>query len=128
MLSFSTFPGSGSFDESRYAQAVASLPEERMRAAAAVIARQRPATANGVCFILLEDEHGTVNLIVPPDLYRRERLIVRTEPMMVAEGVFERHPEAGGGVNVLCKRLTTFSGSDFRAVAPPVQSFAQGRR
>src|SRR4029078_10880433 len=29
-------------------------------------ARQRPATANGVVFMLLEDEFGQVNLIVPP--------------------------------------------------------------
>ena len=30
-----------------------------------VVARQRPGTANGIVFILLEDEHGTINLIVP---------------------------------------------------------------
>ena len=30
-----------------------------------VIARQRPATAKGVTFMLLEDERGTLNLIVP---------------------------------------------------------------
>ena len=40
-----------------------------------VVARQRPGTAKGVCFMLLEDEHGTVNLIVPPDLFERRRLV-----------------------------------------------------
>src|SRR3989441_195256 len=30
------------------------------------VARQRPATANGVVFMLIEDEFGAVNLIVPP--------------------------------------------------------------
>src|SRR5207248_1506893 len=33
------------------------------------VARQRPATANGVVFMLLEDEFGQVNLIVPPAVY-----------------------------------------------------------
>ena len=37
-----------------------------VRVAGMVIARQRPATANGVLFMLLEDEWGTANLIVPP--------------------------------------------------------------
>ena len=37
------------------------------------IARQRPATAKGIVFMLLEDEHGQVNLIVPKDVYERHR-------------------------------------------------------
>ena len=37
-----------------------------VRIAGLVVARQRPATANGVVFMLLEDEHAQVNLIVPP--------------------------------------------------------------
>ena len=35
------------------------------------VARQRPATANGVVFMLLEDELGQMNLIVPPQVYER---------------------------------------------------------
>ena len=38
----------------------------RVAVAGMVVARQRPATANGVVFMLLEDEHAQVNLIVPP--------------------------------------------------------------
>jgi error-prone DNA polymerase len=123
-----------------------------------VMARQRPATANGVCFLLLEDEHGTVNLVVLPPVYRRDRLAVRTEPLVVAEGTLERHASAGGAVNVVVRRLRALEtpdrplaevhelrapeaapaaaeeplaaagGAAFRAVAPPVQSFTQGRR
>ena len=33
-------------------------------------------------FILLEDEFGTVNLVVPPAVYERHRLLVRTEPLL----------------------------------------------
>jgi len=53
------------------------------------VARQRPATANGVVFMLLEDEHGQVNLIVPPAVYERHRALVRAEPLLLARGRFE---------------------------------------
>ncbi len=54
------------------------------------IARQRPSTANGIVFMLLEDEHGQVNLIVPPPVYERHRAIVRAEPLLLVHGRFER--------------------------------------
>ena len=41
----------------------------RVRVAGLVVARQRPATANGITFMLLEDEFGAINLIVPPPVY-----------------------------------------------------------
>ena len=68
------------------------------------IARQRPATANGVVFMLLEDEHGQVNLIVPPQVYERHRAIVRGEPLILAHGRFERVER---NQNVLVRRLET---------------------
>ena len=61
-----------------------------MAIAGLVVARQRPATANGVVFLLLEDEHGQVNLIVPPQVYDRYRALVRGEPLLLARGRFER--------------------------------------
>jgi len=63
-----------------------------------VIARQRPATAKGVTFMLLEDEHGTLNLIVPPPVHERCRIAVRGEPLVIADGKLERRE---GIVNVL---------------------------
>ncbi len=56
-----------------------------------VVARQRPTTANGVLFMLLEDEHGQVNLIVPEAVYERNRAVVRGETLILARGRFERH-------------------------------------
>ncbi|MDE3069505.1 MAG: error-prone DNA polymerase, partial [Acidobacteriota bacterium] len=130
-----------------------------------VIARQRPATAKGVTFLLLEDEWGTVNVIVPPALYERRRLAIRAEPLLLARGRLERHPEAGGAINLLAGELCELresteetaeparlevrgsrsedgatgpagQGEELRAtgtegfapVAPPVTSFARGRR
>jgi error-prone DNA polymerase len=74
----------------------------RVRVAGLVVARQRPATANGVTFMLLEDEHGTINLIVPPPIHERFRLAVRAEPLVLATGRLERHE---GTVNVLVDRI-----------------------
>jgi error-prone DNA polymerase len=62
----------------------------RVVVAGMAIARQRPSTANGIVFMLLEDEHGQVNLIIPPPVYERHRAIVRGEPLLVAHGRFER--------------------------------------
>ena len=53
----------------------------RIEIAGLVVARQRPATAKGIVFMLLEDEVGVVNLIVPPPVYERCRLAVRTTPL-----------------------------------------------
>ncbi|MGN6798117.1 MAG: DNA polymerase III subunit alpha [Gaiellaceae bacterium] len=55
------------------------------------IARQRPATANGIVFMLLEDEHGQANLIIPPQVYEQNRAVIRGEPLLLARGKLERH-------------------------------------
>jgi error-prone DNA polymerase len=112
-----------------------------------VIARQRPSTANGVTFLLLEDEHGTLNVIVPRKLYERRRQVIRTDPLVLVEGRLERYARGGGAVNLLAAQIeplreaagplasvTPLHGhgqdapEDFASVAPPVMSFAQGRR
>ncbi len=149
-----------------------------------VIARQRPGTANGTMFLLFEDEYGTVNLIVPRDVYERHRHLARAEPLLLARGRLERHQEgapralwsAAPGdhrdeevirpvINLLVRELEPLErfldaelargavcrgdvhrlrvpasgrpaeqadgaevGSSMRAAAPPIQSFAMGRR
>jgi error-prone DNA polymerase len=70
----------------------------RVRVAGLVIARQRPATAKGVTFMLLEDELGTINLIVSPPVHDRFRLAVRSEPLVLASGRLERRE---GTANVI---------------------------
>jgi error-prone DNA polymerase len=67
-----------------------------------VTARQRPETANGITFMLLEDERGSVNLIVPPPVYDRHRTLVRTAPLLRARGRLERRE---GTINVLVADL-----------------------
>ena len=71
-----------------------------------VVARQRPATANGVVFMLLEDEHGQMNLVVPPPVYDRQRALVRGEPLLLARGRFERFER---NRNVVVEELVTLA-------------------
>jgi error-prone DNA polymerase len=78
----------------------------RVAVAGMAVARQRPATANGVVFMLLEDEHGQVNLIVPPPVYERFRAIVRGEPLLLARGKLER---VRANQNVLVCALETLA-------------------
>ena len=77
------------------------------------VARQRPSTAKGVVFMLLEDEFGQVNLIVPPQVYERHRAIVRGEPLILARGVFERVER---NQNVVVRELETLGAARAQAL------------
>ncbi len=74
----------------------------RVAIAGMTVARQRPSTANGIVFMLLEDEHGQVNLIVPPAVYDRHRAAVRAEPLVLARGRYER---VGENRNILVSEI-----------------------
>ena len=93
-----------------------------VRVGGLVVARQRPGTAKGITFLLLEDEHGTVNVIVSPQIYERERLTVRTEPLVVIEGRLERHASAGGAINIVARGVTRLEVGD--RVAAQVKDFS----
>ena len=67
-----------------------------------VVARQRPETAKGITFMLLEDERGTINLIVPSAVYERRRTVVRAAPLIRARGRLERRD---GAINILVADL-----------------------
>jgi len=71
------------------------------------IARQRPSTAKGIVFMLLEDEFGQVNLIVPSQVYEQHRAIVRGEPILLVRGRFEH---IGENRNILVSLLESLSG------------------
>jgi len=62
----------------------------QVSAAGLVIIRQRPGTAKGVVFILLEDETGSFNLIIRPNLFERFSTLVMMSPALFAAGTLER--------------------------------------
>ena len=81
-----------------------SLHGSAVAYAGLAIARQRPSTAKGIVFMLLEDEHGQVNLIVPKNVYEQHRAIVRNEPLLLARGRYER---VGENRNILVTSVET---------------------
>ncbi len=71
----------------------AARPGRRVRVAGMVITRQRPGTAKGFVFLTLEDESGIANIIVRPDLFTRERLVIVEEPFLLVEGVLQNQDD-----------------------------------
>ena len=69
-----------------------------VRVAGLVTTRQRPGTAKGYVFVLMEDEHGPINVIVKPDIYKRDRNAVRMEPFLAVRGRLQKD---GDTLNVI---------------------------
>lgn len=71
----------------------------RIEVAGIVTHRQRPATASGVTFLNLEDEHGLVNVVCGAGVWNRYRRVARDSPALIIRGILERSPE--GVINIL---------------------------
>jgi error-prone DNA polymerase len=56
------------------------------RTAGHVIVRQRPGSARGLCFLTLEDETGTSNAVLMPDVFQRFRIPLHTSPLVEIAG------------------------------------------
>jgi error-prone DNA polymerase len=67
-----------------------------------VVVRQRPSTANGVIFLLLEDEFGFINVIVPSKLVEPNELVVKQAQFMLVQGKVERE---GTAISVLGRQF-----------------------
>jgi error-prone DNA polymerase len=74
-----------------------------IRTAGLVVCRQRPGTAKGFVFLLLEDETGVVNVVIRPDLYEAQRSTIRGEPYLCIEGTVQLH---SGTLNIIAQRVT----------------------
>ncbi len=70
-----------------------------------VTIRQQPLSAKGTLFLLLEDEHGFINVIVPPRIQEEFREVVRFAPFIVVLGRFERDGEVRNVVGRRFKEL-----------------------
>lgn len=70
------------------------FPNGRLaRACGIVTVRQQPGTASGVVFVTLEDETGTVNVIVWPALKERQRRELVHSRLLAVYGVWQREGE-----------------------------------
>jgi error-prone DNA polymerase len=81
----------------------------RVRVAGMVITRQRPGTAKGFVFLTLEDETGIANIIVRPDLFARDRLVIVEEPFLIVDGVLQNQD---GVTSVRAEQVQGMKGVD----------------
>ena len=78
----------------------------RLKVGGIVLSRQRPGTANGVTFVTLEDETGSVNLIVRKMVWERYRQVARSATALIAHGTLQREAEV---LHILVTRLDDLS-------------------
>ena len=96
-----------------------------------LVARQRPATAKGIMFLLIEDESGVTNVIVLPPVYEQHRLTVRTASLVSISGKLERRE---GVINVLASAVHRLERPDMPLAEvkhiepPPVTGDRKGAR
>ncbi len=81
---------------------------EFVKLAGCVIARQRPGTAKGFIFLSMEDETGIANVIITPDLFERQRLLVTRGKFMLVEGALQNQD---GVIHIKASRLRALTGN-----------------
>jgi error-prone DNA polymerase len=80
-----------------------------LRVAGLVLVRQRPGSAKGVMFFTIEDEHGTANLVLFPDISQRFRREVVAARLVIAEGRLERTEAHVPILHLLVRKLEDHS-------------------
>ena len=78
-----------------------------VKVAGLVLVRQRPGTANGICFITLEDETGIANVVVFRKLFQRYRREVLQSRLLMVEGQLQVEGEV---IHVIVRRCHNVSG------------------
>lgn len=79
---------------------------DRVKVAGLILVRQRPGTASGICFITLEDETGTMNLVVFQKLFDQYRKEIIQSKLLMVEGKLQREGEV---VHVIVRRCFNYS-------------------
>ena len=77
-------------------------PDRPIWVAGVVTHRQRPATAQGITFVNLEDETGLINVICSREVWGRCRRVARAAPALLIHGRLERYE---GVINIVADRI-----------------------
>ena len=94
-----------------------AAPEGRRVCVAGIaLCRQRPATAKGMIFLTIEDESGTANIVVRPDVWAAADHAARRAAVLIVEGRIQRR---GAVVHVVATRLESTLGSPPRSAPEP---------
>ena len=54
-----------------------------------VICRQRPGTAKGFVFLTLEDETGTINVVITPQRFEEQAMLISRTPLLLVRGTLQ---------------------------------------
>ena len=79
----------------------------RVRVAGLVLLRQRPGTAKGVTFVTLEDETGSINLVLFAEVWKRFFIMARASNAWLVDGKLENRK---GVIHVIVSCLSDLSG------------------
>jgi len=96
------------------ATAIAAAEGRRVQVAGIVLTRQRPATAKGMIFLTIEDETGSANVVVRPDVWANAAPAARRAAVLVVHGRIQRR---GAVVHLLATRLEAASAARHEADA-----------
>ena len=77
-----------------------------VKVAGIVTLRQRPGTANGVIFISLEDETGTINIICWKNIYNKFHRESLLSKLLLIEGLMQKE---NGTVNIIANSIKDIS-------------------
>lgn len=87
---------------------IAAIPDGTViRVAGLVLVRQRPGTASGICFITIEDETGTANLVVFANLFEQYRKEILQSTLLMVEGKVQKE---GQVIHVITQKCINVSG------------------
>lgn len=90
------------------AASLASLKDgDAVRVAGLILVRQRPGTASGICFVTIEDETGTANLVVFQKLFDKYRKEIIQSRLLMVEGKLQKEGEV---IHVIAQRCFNYSG------------------
>ncbi|HET9745183.1 MAG TPA: error-prone DNA polymerase [Chitinophagaceae bacterium] len=81
-----------------------------VKVAGIVLVRQRPGTAKGICFITIEDETGTANLVVFENIIEKYRREILQSKLMMVEGKLQVEGEVIHVVVEKCFDLSVMLG------------------
>lgn len=77
-----------------------------VKIAGIILIRQRPGTASGICFITIEDETGSANLVVFKDLFDKFRKEILQSTLIMVEGKLQVEGEV---IHVVVSKCYNFS-------------------
>ncbi len=83
-----------------------------IRVAGLILLRQRPGTAKGITFVTMEDETGSINLVIRPETWKHYYLLCKQSNAWLVHGILENRQ---GVIHVLVGRV-----EDLQAVIRPL--------